>query len=278
MNRIADFSPRTKEILAKRVGYMCSNPTCKRPTVGPNSAIEKSTTIGIAAHITAASPAGPRYKSNLSLEERKHITNGIWLCSLCSDLIDKDERHYTVELLNDWKREAEQAQLERLKGVKYGSGVVKYTGSIIIDIGKVNNPNQYLSIGEVRFSVTNASTKPIKITSLGLKILHREFIMSTVAAVPAAPIDEYYLYVRIDESTVYFELTDKHFELFPEKTEGFFLKVDGIEGQKYILQLQASWHIMGEDFLSSEFSNPFSLKFNSRSPEALLRLLDRIKK
>tara|TARA_B100000929_G_scaffold5347_1_gene4503 strand:+ start:517 stop:705 length:189 start_codon:yes stop_codon:yes gene_type:complete len=54
-----DFTKKTKEILAKRVGLLCSNPKCKKPTSGPNSDQNKSTNIGVAAHITAASVGGP---------------------------------------------------------------------------------------------------------------------------------------------------------------------------------------------------------------------------
>jgi len=40
-----DFTKKTAEILAKRVGYLCSNPNCKKLTVGANEDIDKSTTI-----------------------------------------------------------------------------------------------------------------------------------------------------------------------------------------------------------------------------------------
>lgn len=102
-----DFTKNTIDILAKRVGYLCSNPNCKKPTVGANEIHDKSTLIGIAAHITAASQGGPRYDDTLSIEQRKNIDNGIWLCSNCATLIDKDEKKYTVDLLRDWKNKAE---------------------------------------------------------------------------------------------------------------------------------------------------------------------------
>ncbi len=115
-NNRDNFTKKTIEILAKRVGFFCSNPNCKIPTVGPNSDQEKATTIGIAAHITAASPGGPRYDANLTSEQRKHITNGIWLCGNCASLIDKDEENYPVELIHDWKKGAEQEMTDSLQG------------------------------------------------------------------------------------------------------------------------------------------------------------------
>lgn len=107
-NKRDDFTKSTIDILAKRVGYHCSNPKCRKYTVGPNDNPEKATLIGVAAHITAASSRGPRYNSNLSEEERKHINNGIWLCSNCATLIDKDETYFPTELILDWKESAEQ--------------------------------------------------------------------------------------------------------------------------------------------------------------------------
>lgn len=111
-----DFSKPTIDILAKRVGYLCSNPDCRKHTIGPNENPEKSTTIGIAAHITAASPEGPRYDAALSIEQRIHIDNGIWLCSNCATLIDKDEAKFTEPLINQWKKDAENELLEHLLG------------------------------------------------------------------------------------------------------------------------------------------------------------------
>ena len=111
-----DFKKATIEVMAKRVGYLCSNPDCRRLTVGANFDIAKSTTIGVAARITAASPGGPRFNCELSKVERIHIENGIWLCSNCSTLIDKDLDRYPVDLLKKWKTNAEAETLAKLSG------------------------------------------------------------------------------------------------------------------------------------------------------------------
>lgn len=102
-----DFSQQVKDTLAKRAGYHCSNPDCRKPTIGAQEGGSKSINIGIAAHITAAAPGGPRYNSSMTPEERSSIDNGIWLCSNCSIMIDRDEHKYTVELLKNWKKDAE---------------------------------------------------------------------------------------------------------------------------------------------------------------------------
>ena len=112
-----NFSSKVKELLAKRVGYICSNPDCRKHTIAPNSNEDKITNIGEAAHITAAAFGGPRYDDSLSLSERKSITNGIWLCSNCATLIDRDELTYTVDLLKEWKIQAEKEQEKVFLGI-----------------------------------------------------------------------------------------------------------------------------------------------------------------
>ncbi|CAD0221302.1 hypothetical protein [Chryseobacterium sp. JV274] len=111
-----NFTSKTIDILAKRVSYKCSNPKCKKNTVGPNHSKHKATIVGVAAHITAASPGGPRYNQNLTTEERRDIDNGIWLCVNCSTLIDKDPISYPTKLLEEWKKEAEDETNELLLG------------------------------------------------------------------------------------------------------------------------------------------------------------------
>lgn len=111
-----DFSKSTKEIMAKRVGYLCSNPKCRKLTIGSNEEDMKSTSIGIAAHITAASEGGPRYEPGLTADQRCHISNGIWLCSSCAKLIDTDINNYSVQLLNTWKKQAEDETRKKLNG------------------------------------------------------------------------------------------------------------------------------------------------------------------
>ena len=103
-----EFSKSTIDVMAKRVAYRCSNPSCRKVTSGPNANKHKYTNIGVAAHIKAAAPGGKRYDPFMTSEERCDIDNGIWLCQSCSKLIDSDETTYTVELLHRWKDRAEE--------------------------------------------------------------------------------------------------------------------------------------------------------------------------
>lgn len=104
-----DFSQRTINLLRERVNGLCSNPECRHPTLGPQEKPDGVINIGVAAHIKAAAPGGKRYDPEQSPEERSSIENAIWLCQNCAKLIDSDESRFTVELLHDWKRQAEQS-------------------------------------------------------------------------------------------------------------------------------------------------------------------------
>lgn len=57
-----DFSPKTKEELAKRVAYRCSNPQCRKPTIGAKENDNGTVSIGEAAHICAAAPGGEKIR------------------------------------------------------------------------------------------------------------------------------------------------------------------------------------------------------------------------
>ena len=71
MARQADFTQSVKNSLAAKVGYRCSNPFCRIPTIGSNADASGTINIGEAAHITAAEPGGARYDSSLTVDQRK---------------------------------------------------------------------------------------------------------------------------------------------------------------------------------------------------------------
>lgn len=107
-----EFKASTRSKLAQRVGYLCSNPSHRILTVGPQRGRGTVNNIGVAAHITAAMPGGPRYDPRLTPAERSSIDNGIWLCRICATVIDNDEKTHTIAVLRDWKRRAEDHAAE----------------------------------------------------------------------------------------------------------------------------------------------------------------------
>lgn len=114
-----ELAKDVKEILAKRVGSRCSNPNCRRPTSGPQENRHKMINIGVAAHISAAAPGGPRFDATMAPEERSGIENAIWLCQNCAKLIDNDPVRYTADLLEQWRRVSEEAALLAVESLPF---------------------------------------------------------------------------------------------------------------------------------------------------------------
>ena len=65
-----EFTDKTKFQIAKRAGWLCSDPSCRRPTIGANSDGNGEINLGTAAHICAAAPNGPRYDPNQTPTQR----------------------------------------------------------------------------------------------------------------------------------------------------------------------------------------------------------------
>jgi hypothetical protein len=102
-----DFSNPTKAALAKRSAFLCA--ICRAITVGPSAESAHSiSNVGVAAHITAAAPGGPRYDASLTPAERSDIANGIWLCQIHAKLIDDDCAQWTASKLREAKRHHEE--------------------------------------------------------------------------------------------------------------------------------------------------------------------------
>jgi len=107
-----DFTKPTIQRLRDRAGNVCSFPECHVHThgaafSGDKANSDKSVGIGIACHIKAAAPGGPRYDVKQTKDERRHIDNGIWMCQTHSKLVDADDSAYSVETLVEWKQKAE---------------------------------------------------------------------------------------------------------------------------------------------------------------------------
>jgi len=109
-----EFTASARKVLGHRAGFRCSQPECGASTSGPGSEPTGVVDLGMAAHITAASPGGPRYDASLTREQRKDVSNGIWTCHNCGKLIDSDESRHTVELLWRWKEAAEARAAQML--------------------------------------------------------------------------------------------------------------------------------------------------------------------
>lgn len=99
-----NFSPATREIIAKSAGYKCSIRRCLKNTICNADAGDKSKSIvdlGIASHIYAASPGGPR-PAPIDMPDAMimHESNGIWTCGSCGAIIDKVKLNSSDQMLN----------------------------------------------------------------------------------------------------------------------------------------------------------------------------------
>lgn len=117
-----DFPEKTKRALALRANYRCAFTNCGKPTSGPsNESPERFVNVGVAAHIKAAAPGGPRYDAEQTSLDRSDITNGIWLCQTHSRLIDEDCCAYGIFDLRKMKADHEErvgAEVSGTAGIK----------------------------------------------------------------------------------------------------------------------------------------------------------------
>jgi hypothetical protein len=151
-----EFSPAVKEALAKRVAQRCSNPECKAPTTGPHTSSTSFINIGVASHITAAAPGGPRYDRAITSEERKSIENAIWLCQVCAKLIDSDCDRYTAQTIKNWKVSAESAALRDINGSHDSGFLPQPSAALHAPIPRIAG----LAYDEAREKLVNAGWQP----------------------------------------------------------------------------------------------------------------------
>jgi hypothetical protein len=99
---------RVTEATAKRLfavsGNRCAFPECPLPLFDQST----GTLTGRICHIKAKSPGGKRYDPSQTDSERNGFDNFVLMCGFHHDVIDTDDRSYTVERLQEIKREHER--------------------------------------------------------------------------------------------------------------------------------------------------------------------------
>jgi len=151
-----DFTGTIKAALAKRVAYICANPICGTPTSGPHSDPERAVNIGVAAHITAASPGGPRFDQSLNPAQRASAENAIWLCQTCAKLVDNDADRFPANVLRHWKVVAEAEALRAVKGIGSQEYYPQPTASLHAPVPKIAG----LTYDEARSRLIEAGWQP----------------------------------------------------------------------------------------------------------------------
>ena len=98
-----EFPENIKRVVSQRAGGRCSFPGCDRQCWLSNSDANKASSVGVAAHINAASPGGPRYDQAQTEQERRGAENCIFLCQSHAHVIDHDEERFPASALREWK-------------------------------------------------------------------------------------------------------------------------------------------------------------------------------
>ena len=82
-----DFKQAEVTKLARQSGYICSNPSCRRATVGPDGN-RGSASIGVAAHSTAAAAGGPSPATSCATATRWEASGAGSLEPVVMNLLD----------------------------------------------------------------------------------------------------------------------------------------------------------------------------------------------
>lgn len=170
-----EFPAQVIDALARRASFICSNPDCRSMTLAPaTNDPEKFLYVGVAAHLTAAAPGGPRYDPELTPDQRGSINNAIFLCSNCSVMVDKNNGiDFPLCELTRWKNDHENWVRDNLNKSYGESDAQRSTigpnapinGSVII------SHNQ--SGGQVAHSITNIGVQPRRIPDESLTQLSK---------------------------------------------------------------------------------------------------------
>ena len=155
-----EFSPKTRDLVARRAAFRCSFPGCGRITIGPMRDPNKVANTGQAAHIysAAVSGKGPRGNRGLSEDELKSVQNAIWLCGHHSSLVDKHRgQDYPADTLHSYKSLHETRTAHELGGIHVPFGWVDrltihssplFSGEYTIDFAKLNLVVGYNGVGK----------------------------------------------------------------------------------------------------------------------------------
>lgn len=116
MTGARDYREGAKQALFALAGRTCYYPDCRQPVVVFVEGIPVSN-VHI-AHIRGAAPGSARYDPSMRDEERASFDNLLLLCKPHHDLVDRlRPDDFSVDLLQDWKRQREGKELAALSGL-----------------------------------------------------------------------------------------------------------------------------------------------------------------
>lgn len=163
--------PTIKRLFAVS-GNVCAFPNCHIPLVDKAS----GKVTGKICHIKARQPGGPRYDPDQPEEERHGFGNLILMCPIHHDVIDSDEKSYTVERLKQIKANHESLhagghepsdEVARQFLINISSNTISH-GSIIFTQNQMG--------GQVAHSITNIGPQPRQISQAAANALVAELL------------------------------------------------------------------------------------------------------
>ena len=105
---------KTRKILWGRAANRCAFKDCRRELVIDATETDDESLIGEECHIVAQSPDGPRGVSPLTPEQRDKYDNLVLLCTIHHKVVDDQPGEYTVEHLQQIKKDHESWVGEKL--------------------------------------------------------------------------------------------------------------------------------------------------------------------
>lgn len=163
-----DFPADVVRTLKDRAGNKCS--VCHKSTSGPGASDDTAQSDGVAAHITAASPRGPRYDGSLSPEGRRGIENAIWGCTQHGREIDSQSSDYSEPALRALKRIREDMARRELQ-----NSTTRTDGSaVLIELPYADTADKLVEIiapQEYTFETTSSVRTIVRATSRGKRLL-----------------------------------------------------------------------------------------------------------
>jgi hypothetical protein len=183
-----DFTPAIKRQLALRAAHRCCNPRCRSLTVKP-TADGKTVSLGVAAHVCAAAPGGPRFDPAQTPEERASSDNAIWVCHNCSDRIDKDRANHSEELLRNWRQQHEAWVAEE----DFVPGLPKFELSTLGGLSVPHGPEQIVAedlqrLREHTILIATSSRHEIEQLTIRLQFPEPVAAWSVVASPPGVEV------------------------------------------------------------------------------------------
>lgn len=141
-------------------GNQCAFPNCTTPLVDEAS----NKVIGRVCHVKGQRAGAKRYDPDQSDEERHGFDNLVLMCPNHHDVIDADDRSYSVERLREIKREHEAAAAEVGEpSDEVAAQLVVNAGQNTVTGGSIITVLNHMG-GQVAHSITNVGPQPRRVS------------------------------------------------------------------------------------------------------------------